>query len=67
MGSVPAPRQPSRSSISLTFHAFTVMPFRFPQLMWEQALAGAPELPPSQVLRHMGTDIYLQGAPTAPP
>ena len=25
----------------------------------EEALAGAPEVPPSQVLRYMGTDIYL--------
>ena len=31
----------------------------------EEALAGAPEIPPSQVLRYMGTDIYLQGMPTA--
>ena len=30
------------------------------------ALAGAPEIQPSKVLRYMGTDIYLQGAPTAP-
>ena len=26
----------------------------------------APEIQPSQVLRYMGTDIYLQGTPTAP-
>ena len=25
-----------------------------------------PEIPPSQVLRYTGTDIYLQGTPTAP-
>ena len=31
-----------------------------------EALAGAPEIPPSQVLRYMETDIYLQGTPTAP-
>ena len=31
-----------------------------------EALAGAPEIQPSRVLRYMGTDIYLQGAPTAP-
>ena len=30
------------------------------------ALAGAPEIQPSRVLRYMGTDIYLQGTPTAP-
>ena len=33
---------------------------------WEEALAGAPEIPPSQFLRYMGTDIHLQGTPTAP-
>ena len=32
----------------------------------EEALAGAPEIPPSQVLTYMGTDIYLQCTPTAP-
>ena len=32
----------------------------------EEALAGAPEIPPFQVLRYMGTDIYLQCTPTAP-
>ena len=32
----------------------------------EEALAGAPEIPPSQVLRYMGTNIHLQGTPTAP-
>ena len=32
----------------------------------EEALPGAPKIPPSQVLRYMGTDIYLQGTPTAP-
>ena len=32
----------------------------------EEALAGAPEIQPSRVLRYMGTDIYLQGTPTAP-
>ena len=31
-----------------------------------EALAGAPEIQPSRVLRYMGTDIYLHGAPTAP-
>ena len=31
-----------------------------------EALARAPEIQPSRVLRYMGTDIYLQGAPTAP-
>ena len=31
----------------------------------EEALAGAPEIQPSRVLRFMGTDIYLQGTPTA--
>ena len=29
-------------------------------------MAGAPEIQPSRVLRYMGTDIYLQGTPTAP-
>ena len=33
---------------------------------WEAALAGAPEIQPSGLLRYMGTDIYLQGTPTAP-
>ena len=32
----------------------------------QEALAGAPEIQPSSVLRYMGTDIYLQGAPIAP-
>ena len=32
----------------------------------EEALAGAPEIQPSRVLRYMGTNIYLQGTPTAP-
>ena len=32
----------------------------------EEALAGAPEIRPSRVLGYMGTDIYLQGTPTAP-
>ena len=32
----------------------------------DEALAGAPEIQPSQVLRYMGTDIYLQGTSTAP-
>ena len=32
----------------------------------QEALAGAPEIQPSGVLRYMGTDIYLQGTPTAP-
>ena len=32
----------------------------------EEALASAPEVPPSQVLKYMGTHIYLQGTPTAP-
>ena len=32
----------------------------------EEALAGAPEILPSRVLRYMGTYIYLQGTPTAP-
>ena len=32
----------------------------------EEALAGAPEIEPSQFLRYMGTDIYLQGTATAP-
>ena len=32
----------------------------------EEALAGAPEIQPSRVLRYMGMDIYLQGTPTAP-
>ena len=31
-----------------------------------EALAGAPEIQPFRVLRYMGTDIYLQGTPTAP-
>ena len=31
-----------------------------------EALAEAPEIQRSGVLRYMGTDIYLQGAPTAP-
>ena len=31
----------------------------------QEALAGAPEIQPNRVLRYMGTDIYLQGAPTA--
>ena len=30
------------------------------------ALAGAPEIQPSSVLRYMGTDIYLEGTPIAP-
>ena len=33
---------------------------------WEEAGAGAPKIPPSQVLRYMQTDIYLHGTPTAP-
>ena len=32
----------------------------------QEALAGAPEIQPSSVLRCMGTGIYLQGAPIAP-
>ena len=32
----------------------------------QEALAGAPEIQPSGVLRYMGTDIYLQGTPVAP-
>ena len=32
----------------------------------EEALAGPPEIPPSQVLRYMGTDIYLHGTPAPP-
>ena len=32
----------------------------------EEALAGAPKIQPSRVLRCMGTDIYLHGTPTAP-
>ena len=32
----------------------------------EEALARAPEIQPSRVLRYMGSDIYLQGTPTAP-
>ena len=32
----------------------------------EEALPGAPEIQPSRVLRYMGTDMYLQGTPTAP-
>ena len=32
----------------------------------EEALAGSPKIPPSQVLRYMGTDIYLKGTRTAP-
>ena len=31
----------------------------------EEALAGAPDIQPSRVLRYMGTDIDLQGTPTA--
>ena len=31
-----------------------------------EALAEAPEIQPSGLLRYMGTDIYLQEAPTAP-
>ena len=33
----------------------------------EEALDGAPEIPPSPVLKYMGTDIHLRGTPTAPP
>ena len=29
-------------------------------------MAGAPKIQPSRVLPYMGTDIYLQGTPTAP-
>ena len=32
----------------------------------EEALTGAVEIQPCRVLRYMGTDIYLQGTPTAP-
>ena len=32
----------------------------------EEVLAGAPDIPPSQVLREMGTDMYLPGTATAP-
>ena len=32
----------------------------------EEALAEAPEIQPSRVLRYMGTDVYLLGTPTAP-
>ena len=32
----------------------------------EEALAGAPKIQPSRVLRYMGTNIYLLGTPTAP-
>ena len=32
----------------------------------EEAIAEAPEIEPSRVLRYMGTDISLQGTPTAP-
>ena len=32
----------------------------------QEELAEAPEIQPSGVLRYMGTDIYLQGAPIAP-
>ena len=32
----------------------------------EEALAGSPEIPPSQGLRYMGTGIYLKGTPAAP-
>ena len=32
----------------------------------EEALTGAPEIQAFRVLRYMGTNIYLQGTPTAP-
>ena len=32
----------------------------------QEAQAGTPEIQPSGVLCYMGTDIYLQGTPTAP-
>ena len=31
----------------------------------EEALASAPEMQPSRVLRYIGTDVYLQVTPTA--
>ena len=59
--------QPLRSStpVAMARHLGRTCVRDTPDLR-QKALAGAPEIQSSEVLRYMGMDIYLQGAPIAP-